>query len=96
MSRLQSKLHRGDKQRLKAIYLDTDRDNMIAPAGEDTKEPITIDADANAYAWTTTLQLAEHFAFTIYDGAYEVATRDAGSIQGDGARPEIDFFPRYA
>ena len=28
---------------------------------------ITIDADTNVYAWTTTLRLAERFTLTIYD-----------------------------
>ena len=38
--------------------------------------PITIDADTNVYAWTTTLRLAERFALTIYDSAYlELAQR---------------------
>jgi len=38
--------------------------------------PITIDADTNGYAWSTTLRLAERFALTLYDAAYlELAQR---------------------
>jgi predicted nucleic acid-binding protein len=38
--------------------------------------PITLDADADTYTWTTTLRLAERFGLTIYDAAYlELAQR---------------------
>jgi predicted nucleic acid-binding protein len=38
--------------------------------------PITIDADTDTYAWTTTLHLAERFRLTIYDATYlELAQR---------------------
>lgn len=38
--------------------------------------PITVDADTDTYAWTTTLRLAERFALTIYDAVYlELAQR---------------------
>ena len=38
--------------------------------------PITVDADTNTYAWTTTLRLAERFGLTIYDATYlELAQR---------------------
>jgi predicted nucleic acid-binding protein len=38
--------------------------------------PITLDADTDTYAWTTTLRLAERFALTVYDAAYlELAQR---------------------
>jgi predicted nucleic acid-binding protein len=32
--------------------------------------PITIDADTDTFAWTTTLRLAERFTLTVYDAAY--------------------------
>ena len=38
--------------------------------------PITVDADTDTYAWTTTLRLAERFRLTIYDATYlELAQR---------------------
>ena len=38
--------------------------------------PITIDADTDTFAWTTTLRLAEQFTLTVYDAAYlELAQR---------------------
>lgn len=38
--------------------------------------PITIDANTDEYAWTTTLQLAERFTLTVYDATYlELAQR---------------------
>lgn len=41
-----------------------------------TQLPITIDADSETYAWTTTLRLAERFGLTIYDATYlELAQR---------------------
>ena len=63
---LQSAIRR---QRITASY----RDQSLA---ELTQMPITIDADTNVYAWTTTLRLAERFALSIYDSAYlELAQR---------------------
>jgi len=63
---LQSAIRR---KRITAPY----RDQSLA---ELTQMPITIDADTNVYAWTTTLRLAERFALTIYDSAYlELAQR---------------------
>ena len=57
------------RKRITAPY----RDQSLA---ELTNMPITIDADTNVYAWTTTLRLAERFALTIYDSAYlELAQR---------------------
>ncbi len=57
------------RKRITAPY----RDRSLA---ELTQMPITIDADTNVYAWTTTLRLAERFALTIYDSAYlELAQR---------------------
>jgi predicted nucleic acid-binding protein len=57
------------RKRITAPY----RDQLLA---ELTHMPITIDADTNVYAWTTTLRLAERFALTIYDSAYlELAQR---------------------
>jgi len=56
---LQSAIRR---KRITAPY----RDQSLA---ELTQMPITIDADTNVYAWTTTLRLAERFALTIYDSA---------------------------
>jgi predicted nucleic acid-binding protein len=57
------------RKRITAPY----RDQSLA---ELTHMPITIDADTNVYAWTTTLRLAERFALTIYDSAYlELAQR---------------------
>jgi predicted nucleic acid-binding protein len=38
--------------------------------------PIAIDADADTYAWTTTLRLADRFGLTVYDATYlELAQR---------------------
>ena len=57
------------RKRITAPY----RDQSLV---ELTNMPITIDADTNVYAWTTTLRLAERFALTIYDSAYlELAQR---------------------
>ncbi|HKC30522.1 MAG TPA: type II toxin-antitoxin system VapC family toxin [Burkholderiales bacterium] len=43
-----------------------------------TRLPITVDAETDAYAWTTTLQLADRFQLTLYDAAYlELAQRRA-------------------
>jgi predicted nucleic acid-binding protein len=57
------------RRRLDAIYRD-------ASLAELALMPITIDADTNTYAWTTTLRLAERFSLTLYDAAYlELAQR---------------------
>lgn len=49
------------------------RDESLVELGE---LPITLDADTDTYAWTTTLRLAERFGLTIYDAAYlELAQR---------------------
>src|SRR5581483_12216674 len=32
--------------------------------------PISVDPETTAYAWTTTLQLADRFGLTVYDAAY--------------------------
>jgi hypothetical protein len=40
------------------------RDNSLT---ELAQLPVTVDADTDAYAWTTTLHLAERFGLTIYD-----------------------------
>ena len=57
------------RKRITAPY----RDQSLT---ELTQMPITIDADTNVYAWTTTLRLAERFALTIYNSAYlELAQR---------------------
>ena len=57
------------RKRISATY----RDQSLA---ELTRMPITIDADTNVYAWTTTLRLAERFALTTYDSSYlELAQR---------------------
>jgi predicted nucleic acid-binding protein len=63
---LQSALRR---RRITAVYRD---ESLTALA----QMPITIDADTDTYAWTTTLRLAERFTLTIYDAAYlELAQR---------------------
>jgi predicted nucleic acid-binding protein len=57
------------RQRIDAVY----RDISLAELGY---MPITIDADTNTYAWSTTLRLAERYSLTIYDAAYlELAQR---------------------
>jgi predicted nucleic acid-binding protein len=49
------------------------RDRAIAQLA---RLPITVDPDTDRYAWTTTLQLADRFALTLYDAAYvELAQR---------------------
>lgn len=49
------------------------RDQSLVELGE---LPITLDADTDTYAWTTTLRLGERFGLTIYDAAYlELAQR---------------------
>ncbi len=43
-----------------------------------TRLPITVDAETDAHAWTTTLQLADRFQLALYDAAYlELAQRRA-------------------
>jgi predicted nucleic acid-binding protein len=62
------------RQRITALY----RDHSLTAL---TQLPISIDPDTNAYAWTTTLRLAERFALTIYDSAYlELAQRRSLSL----------------
>ena len=62
----QSALRRG---RITTSY----RDDSLAELG---KLPIKIDADTDAYVWTTTLRLAERFGLAIYDATYlELAQR---------------------
>jgi predicted nucleic acid-binding protein len=57
------------RQRMDAAYRD-------ASLAELALMPITVDADTNSYAWSTTLRLAERFSLTIYDAAYlELAQR---------------------
>ena len=57
------------RQRVDAVYRD-------ASLSELAMLPITIDADTNSYAWSTTLRLAERFSLTLYDAAYlELAQR---------------------
>ena len=58
------------------------RRKRISPAYRDeslaglAQLPITVDADTDAYVWTTTLRLAERFGLTIYDATYlELAQR---------------------
>jgi len=49
------------------------RDRAIA---ELARLPLTVDPDTDRYAWTTILQLADHFGLTPYDAAYlELAQR---------------------
>lgn len=56
-------------QRIDAVY----RDTSLAELGY---MPITVDADAATYAWSTILRLAERFSLTVYDAAYlELARR---------------------
>ena len=57
------------RQRIDGVYRD-------ASLAELALMPITIDADTNSYAWSTTLRLAERFSLTLYDAAYlELAQR---------------------
>ncbi len=65
-SGLQAALRR---KRITAPY----RDRCLSELGQLS---ITIDADTDRHAWTTTLGLAEHFDLTIYDATYlELAQR---------------------
>lgn len=57
------------KKRIDARYRD-------ASLGELVRLPISIDADTNSHAWTTTLRLSEQFKLSMYDAAYlELAER---------------------
>lgn len=57
------------RKRITALYRD---ESLTELAGM----PIAVDADTDAYAWTTTLRLAERFGLTLYDAAYlELAQR---------------------
>lgn len=49
--------------------------------------PIAVDTETDAYAWTTTLQLADRYRLTVYDAVYlELAQRRALSLATlDGA-----------
>jgi predicted nucleic acid-binding protein len=59
------------RKRIDAAY----RDDALA---ELAALPITIDPDADAHAWTSTLRLSERFSITLYDAAYvELAQRRA-------------------
>lgn len=59
------------RKRITAVY----RDDALA---ELAAMPITIDPDADAHAWTSTLRLSERFSLTLYDAAYlELAHRRA-------------------
>lgn len=52
------------------------RDYRDAALAELAKLPIAIDGEADASAWTTTVNLADRFDLTIYDATYlEVAQR---------------------
>lgn len=56
------------RKRVAASY----RDKSLVELGS---MPITVDADTDAYAWTT-LRLAERFDLTVYDATYlELAQR---------------------
>ena len=57
------------RKRIDASY----RDEALAALSQ---LPITVDEDTEAYAWTTTLRLAERYGLTVYDATYlEVAQR---------------------
>lgn len=57
------------RKRITAPYRDESLTELAAM-------PITVDADTDTYAWTTTLRLAERFGLTIYDATYlELAQR---------------------
>jgi predicted nucleic acid-binding protein len=57
------------RKRITALYRDQSLTELAAM-------PITIDADTDAYVWTTTLRLAERYGLTIYDATYlELAQR---------------------
>jgi predicted nucleic acid-binding protein len=57
------------RKRLSALYRDGSLSELAAM-------PITVDADTDTYAWTTTLRLADRFGLTIYDATYlELAQR---------------------
>ena len=57
------------RRRITAAYRDASLSALLSL-------PITIDADTDTYAWTTTLRLSERFGLTVYDAAYlELAQR---------------------
>ena len=57
------------RKRISSAY----RDESLTELAE---LPITIDTDTDAYAWTTTLRLADRFGLTMYDATYlELAQR---------------------
>jgi predicted nucleic acid-binding protein len=57
------------RKRISAAF----RDKAIAQLA---RLPISVDPDADRYAWTTTLALADRFGLTLYDAAYlELAQR---------------------
>ena len=57
------------RKRITAAYRDASLSALLSL-------PITIDADTDTYAWTTTLRLSERFGLTVYDAAYlELAQR---------------------
>ena len=57
------------RKRITALYRDESLTELDAM-------PITVDADTDTYAWTTTLRLAERFGLSVYDAAYlELAQR---------------------
>ena len=57
------------RRRISASYRDRSLSELM-------NMPIVVDPDTDAYAWTTTLRLAERFALTVYDSTYlELAQR---------------------
>jgi predicted nucleic acid-binding protein len=57
------------RKRISAAY----RDESLAALAQ---LPITVDADTDTHAWTSTLRLAERFGLTVYDACYlELAQR---------------------
>ncbi|MBV1705550.1 MAG: type II toxin-antitoxin system VapC family toxin [Hyphomicrobiales bacterium] len=63
------------------------RDASLADLG---RLPISIDADSDAFAWSTTVRLADRFSLTIYDATYlELAQRSGlplATLDGDLAK----------
>ena len=58
------------------------RDESLVELGE---LPITLDADTDTYAWTTTLRLAERYGLTIYDAAGD-------NLEATVTREQSDLF----
>ncbi len=57
------------RKRITTVYRDESLTKLDAM-------PITVDADTDTYAWTTTLRLAERFGLSVYDASYlELAQR---------------------